>query len=648
MRQIGRHQGSHHLLPLDLTRAPRYSLRMAERPSSKSPPIIALRGAALAYGDKVLFRDADISVTPGDRICLIGRNGSGKSTLMRALAGEIEIDGGDRFVQPGARVGYLPQNPAMPPGVTVWAHVADALPEEDQGRPREHEVDAVLVHLNLDPNRLVDTLSGGESRRVAIARALVARPEVLLLDEPTNHLDLPTIEWLEGELQRFRGGLLLISHDRAFLRKLSNRTYWIDRTLVRRHGAGFSEFADWADKVMDDEETEGRRLDKKLVEETRWLREGLTARRKRNMGRVRALQGLRREKVEKLQRQGNVQFTLKETDRSGQLVLEALDVCKRYTADDGSETMIADRFSTVVRRRDRIGLIGRNGAGKTTLLRMLIGTEAPDSGRVRVGFGVEIVYFDQKRESLNPDTTPWATLCPGGGDTVEVGGRPRHVVSYLRDFLFEDRQATSPVRTLSGGERNRLLLARLFAQKHNLVVLDEPTNDLDVETLELLEEVLADYDGTILLVSHDRDFLDRVATSTIVVEGNGEIEEYVGGYSDYLRQRPEPGAGTSAHDSGRKSGTPAGKTQKKLPLVKLGYKEQRALDALPDTIAGLETEIETLREKFADSGLYSRDPKAFVRTSDRLAAAVAELERAEESWFDLEARREAQEEARAG
>ena len=622
---------------------------MVERPpSSRTPPLIALRGADLAFGDKVLFRDADISVAPGDRICLVGRNGGGKSTLMRALAGEIEVDKGERFTQPGARIGYLPQDPPMPPGVTVWSHVAAALPEEDQGRPREHEVDAVLVHLNLDGDRMLETLSGGEARRVAIARALVSKPDVLLLDEPTNHLDLPTVEWLESELQRFRGGLLLISHDRAFLRKLSNRTYWIDRAKLRRNSTGFADFADWADKVLEDEEAENRRMDKKIAEETKWLREGLTARRKRNMGRVRNLQGMRQEKVERLKRQGNVQFTLKETDRSGQLVLEALDISKRYVTEEGRETVIADRFSTLVRRRERIGFIGRNGAGKTSLLRMLIGTEAPDSGRVRIGFGVETVYFDQKRESLNPDTTPWATLCPGGGDTVEIGGRPRHVVSYLRDFLFEERQATSPIKTLSGGERNRLLLARLFSQKHNLVVLDEPTNDLDVETLELLEEVLSEYDGTILLVSHDRDFLDRVVTSTVVVDGGGAIEEYVGGYSDYLRQRPAPAAEPTARDGGRGTTASEAKGERKPSAAKLGYKEQRELDGLPDRIAALEGEIETLREIFADPELYSRDPEKFARTSDRLSVAAAELEAAEERWLELEARREALEEARAG
>ena len=624
---------------------------MAERTSPNTPPIIALRGAALAFGDKLLFRDADLAVMPGDRICLVGRNGSGKSTLMRALAGEMEIDAGARFVQPGARIGYLPQDPVMPPGVGVWAHVAAALPDEDQGRPREHEVDAVLVRLGLDGDRLVETLSGGEARRAAIARALVARPDVLLLDEPTNHLDLPTIEWLEGELTRFRGGMLLISHDRAFLRKLSNRTYWVDRTIVRRHSSGFSDFADWADKVMEDEETEGRRLDKKIAEETRWLREGLTARRKRNMGRVRQLLGMRREKVEKLKRQGSVQFTLKETDRSGQLVLEALDISKRYitdgSGDNAAETVIAERFSTIVRRRDRIGFIGRNGAGKTSLLRMLIGTEAPDQGRVRIGFGVETVYFDQKRESLNPDSTPWAMLCPGGGDTVEIGGRPRHVVSYLRDFLFEERQATSPIRTLSGGERNRLLLARLFSKKHNLVVLDEPTNDLDVETLELLEEVLSEYDGTILLVSHDRDFLDRVVTSTIAVEGDGEIVEYPGGYSDYLSQRPDPEVPARARRAETKPAAPAA-ARARQRQAKLGYKEQRELDRLPDRIAALEAEIAAARETLSDAGLYSRDAKAFTRTSERLAAAAAELEAAEESWLDLEARREALEVVGAG
>ena len=466
------------------------------------------------------------------------------------------------------------------------------------------------------------------------------------MDEPTNHLDLPTVEWLEGELQRYRGGLLLISHDRAFLRKLSNRTYWIDRAKVRRSSSGFVDFPEWADKVMEDEDTENRRMDKKIAEETRWLREGLTARRKRNMGRVRQLQGMRQDKGERLKRAGNVQFTLKETERSGQLVLEALDISKRYTTEENQETVICDHFSTLVRRRERIGFIGRNGAGKTSLLRMLIGTELPDRGRVRVGFGVETVYFDQKRESLDPDTTPWATLCPGGGDTIEIGGRPRHVVSYLRDFLFEERQAISPVKTLSGGERNRLLLARLFSQKHNLVVLDEPTNDLDVETLELLEEVLSEYDGTILLVSHDRDFLDRVVTSTVVVEGDGDIQEYVGGYTDYLRQRPEPASQDYTREARPKPAEQASKAQKKKRAVKLSYKEQRQLDGLPDTIAALEAEIEALRDTFADPSLYARDPKGFARTSDRLAAVAPELKAAEERWLELEERREALEEAR--
>jgi len=616
---------------------------MAER-ASNTPPIVALRGARLAYADKVIFDDADLAVAPGDRICLVGRNGGGKSTLMRALSDEVELDGGERFVQPGARIGYLPQDPPMPPGVSVRAHVADALPDEDQGRPREHEVDAILVHLNLDGDRTVDTLSGGESRRVAIARALISKPDVLLLDEPTNHLDLPTIEWLEGELRRFRGGLLLISHDRAFLRGLSNRTYWIERGVLRRNGSGFAEFAEWSEKVLEDEEAEARRLDKKITQETRWLREGLTARRKRNMGRVRALQGLRQEKVQRLKRQGNVQFTLKETDRSGQLVIEALDISQRFATEGRAETVIADRFSTLIKRGDRVGFIGRNGAGKTSLLRMLIGEDKPDTGRVRVGFGVETVYFDQRRESLNPDTTPWATLCPGGGDTVEVGGRPKHVVTYLREFLFEERQATSPIKTLSGGERNRLLLARLFSQKHNLVVLDEPTNDLDVETLELLEEVLADYDGTILLVSHDREFLDRVVTSTIAVEDDGVIEEYPGGYSDYLSQRKRVEPDKPAREAAAK----AEPEKRARTAVKLSYKDQRELDGLPDRIAGLEAEIEGLRGTLAAADLYTRDPDGFSKATARLAEAAADLAHAEDRWLELEAMREALEEARAG
>ena len=598
----------------------------------------ALRGAALAYGDRVLFHDADLAIYSDDRVCLVGRNGSGKSTLIRILAGDVEIDAGERFVQPGVRIGHLPQNPVVPLQVSVRDHVMAAVPADVSGPGRESQVDDILANLALAGDRVVETLSGGEFRRVAIARLLAGQPDVMLLDEPTNHLDLPTIAWLESWLHRFTGALLLVSHDRAFLRSLSARTYWIDRAVVHRSASGFSGFAEWSEAVLAAEETRNRKRDKRIVEELRWLREGLTARRKRNMGRVRALADLRSRKRGQLQRQGSVRFTLEEGERSGQLVIEAQDVSKRHKTEDGRDLVIVNRFSMIVRRRDRIGFIGRNGAGKTSLLRLLIGRDKPDSGRVRVGHGVETVYFDQRRESLDLDRTPWSVLCPGGGDMVEVAGRSRHVVSYLRDFLFEERQATSPVRTLSGGERNRLLLARLFAQRHNLVVLDEPTNDLDVETLELLEDVLADYDGTILMVSHDRDFLDRVVTSTVALEGDGVVSEYPGGYSDYLVQRPDPMPAAATGRVAKKTKTVS---RNGMPADKLGHMEQRELDQLPSRIAALEAEISEVQDALSDPDLYRRDPRSFASKADHLATARTALEEAEARWIQLEDRRTA-------
>ena len=602
------------------------------------PPIIALRDAALSVGDKVLFNEANVSIANGDRICLVGRNGSGKSSLLKVLAGDNEIDSGQRFVQPGSRIGYLPQDPLMPKAVSVWRYVSEGVSEHELKKGMEYQVDSMLLALNLDGAQLAETLSGGETRRLAIARALLSTPDILLLDEPTNHLDLPTIEWLEKELLRYRGGLLLISHDRAFLRRLTNKTYWIDRTVVRRNSSGFAEFPDWSEKVLEDEETEFRQLNKKIAEETRWLREGLTARRKRNMGRVRQLQELNQKKIERLRTQGTVEFTVKETERSGQLVLQARNISKTYADNEGDEKIIAKDFSTIIKRRDRIGLIGKNGAGKTTLLRMLIGEEKPESGKVKIGVSVAPVYYDQKRESLDLNASLWSTLCPGGGDTINVGGRDRHVVSYLRDFLFEEKQALSQVKTLSGGERNRLLLARLFSRPHNLVVLDEPTNDLDIETLELLEEVLSDYDGTIILVSHDRDFLDKVVTSTIALEGNGFIEEYPGGYSTYLEQSRQLSSPSHKlqNSSQRKLTVRRGSELK----TKLTYNEQRELDGLPKIISDLEAKGSLLQEKLSNTDFYLADPEKYTLFSQQLIDIKRQIESAEERWISLEECRE--------
>ena len=603
------------------------------------PPIIALREAALSVGDKILFNEANISIADGDRICLVGRNGSGKSTLLKVLAGEREIDSGQRFVQPGSKIGYLPQDPVIPKESSLRTYIGAGLEKDEINTGHEYQIENMMITLGLDGGQSLETLSGGETRRLAIARALISNPDILLLDEPTNHLDLPTIEWFENELSRYRGGLLLISHDRAFLRRLTNKTYWIDRAVVRRNSAGFAEFSSWSEKIMADEEAEFRLLNKKIAEETKWLREGLTARRKRNMGRVRNLQELNQKKIDRLRRQGNVEFTLKEAERSGQLVLEAKNIFKTYLSNDGDDKIIVSGFSTIIKRQDRVGLIGKNGVGKTSLLRMLIGEDKPDSGKVKIGISVTPVYYDQKRESLDLSASLWSTLCPEGGDTIDVGGRKRHVVSYLRDFLFEEKQAISPVRTLSGGERNRLLLARLFSKEHNLVVLDEPTNDLDVETLELLEEVLSDYKGTIIIVSHDRDFLDRVATSTIVLEGNGHVEEYPGGYSTYIQQSSNKGAPTEQLSNINKKKSIA--RRKNNGTEKLSYKDQRELDALPNLITDLLAEELKIQEKLNDPDFYRADPEQFNLLSKQLMEIKENIQNSEERWIFLEEQREA-------
>ncbi|GAB4181310.1 MAG: ATP-binding cassette domain-containing protein [Thalassobaculales bacterium] len=594
------------------------------------PPLIALRGATIRLAERLLVEEADIAVARGERIALVGRNGSGKTTLLKALAGWIEPDRGERFVQPGARIAYLPQDPLLPAEQSVRDHVIEGLP----AGARPHEAEAAISGLGLDGDALLGTLSGGGRRRAALARALAGRPDVLLLDEPTNHLDLPSIEWLEATLQAHPAGILTISHDRAFLEHLSRRLYWLDRGRLHRLNDGFAGFEDWSEKLLADEAAQAHRLARRIESETKWLREGISARRKRNQGRVRALADLRRERREWRRQVGNVDLSAQAAEAPGTLALEAVALTK--AAPDGR--LLVDRFSNRILKGDRVGIIGPNGAGKSTLLKLLIGRESPDSGRVRQGFGLEIAYFDQTRESLSPEATPWSTLCPDGGDSVFIAGRPRHVVSYLKDFLFDDRQATQKIASLSGGERNRLLLARLFSQPHNLLVLDEPTNDLDLETLDLLEEAVASYAGTVILVSHDRDFLDRTVTSILAFEGGGRITEYAGGYTDYLAQRPPP-PGEAPRDRPAARSAPA--PQPARQATRLSYKEQRELDLLPARIAALEGEIAGLEARLADPDLYRRDPAGFAAATARLNAARAELSAAEDSWLALEERREA-------
>ncbi|MYZ50040.1 ABC-F family ATP-binding cassette domain-containing protein, partial [Propylenella binzhouense] len=496
-----------------------------------APPLLSLRGIRLTFGGTPLLSDVALAVGPGERLCLVGRNGSGKSTLLKIAAGLVEPDAGERVVRQGVTIRYLPQEPDLSAFATTLA-VAEAglAPGDDPYRAAY-----LLQQLGLDGSEDPKRLSGGEARRAALAQALAPEPDVLLLDEPTNHLDLPAIEWLEAELAASRSALVLISHDRRFLERLSRATIWLDRGASRRLEEGFAAFEAWRDQVFEQEERERDRLDKKILMELDWVRYGVTARRKRNQGRMRALEAMRKERREARRRVGSVSFTAGEGATSGKQVIEATDVSKAY----GGRPIVRD-LSLRVLRGDRIGIVGPNGAGKTTLVKLLTGALAPDSGTVRLGTNLEMVALDQRRDALDPRWTVVEALTRGAGDTVMVGGAPKHVVSYMKDFLFAPEQANTPVSVLSGGERGRLMLARALAAPSNLLVLDEPTNDLDLETLDLLQEMLADYAGTVLLVSHDRDFLDRTVNAVLVSEGDGRWTEYAGGYSDMLAQRGAP------------------------------------------------------------------------------------------------------------
>jgi len=596
-------------------------------------PQLALRNATVTFGGKPLFADITMSLGRGERVCLVGANGSGKSTILKILAGEAELDGGERFVQPGITIGSLPQNPDFSHGGSVATYVSHGLPDPEA---EAYKVDAALDHLSLDGDRDISTLSGGEGRRAALARVLVAAPDLLLLDEPTNHLDLPTIEWLEEELAAFSGGILMISHDRTFLTKLTKRLLWLDRGRMFEMDGGFAAFEDWSNGIIDQEAAESYRLQKRIEQEEYWLQRGVTARRARNEGRRRNLFALRQQRTDALKARGTAKLALSDAEASGQIVCEATSVTKRFQRPDGSEVTIVDNFSTRIQRGDRIGLIGPNGAGKSTLLKLLTGQMEPDSGRIKLGTNLLPLYLDQRRTVFDLDKTLWQTLAPGGGDSIMVRGQQRHVVAYLRDFLFSDKQATMTVRTLSGGERARLMLARLFAQPSNLIVLDEPTNDLDMDTLDLLQEVLSEYDGTLLLVSHDRDFLDRLTTSIIAVEGEGDVAEYPGGYSDYLLQRP-----SKSKTEVKAVKKPVAESAAAAPRVsvRLSSKEQRELDDLPVRLATLEKEIQVIETALADPALYAKDAQKFAKASELLAAKKSALSDFELRWLELDEKR---------
>ncbi|MFL5006314.1 MAG: ABC-F family ATP-binding cassette domain-containing protein [Microvirga sp.] len=606
-------------------------LKAAQEPLAIVPPLLHLRNVALTFGGTPLLTEAELAIGPGERTCLVGRNGSGKSTLLKIAAGLAEPDRGSRFAQPGATIRYLPQEPDLSGHPTTLAYVEAGLgPGDDPHRARY-----VLDELGLTGEEAPSNLSGGEARRAALARVLAPEPDILLLDEPTNHLDLPAIEWLEAELSGLRSAVVLVSHDRRFLENLSQATVWLDRGVTRRVDRGFADFEPWRDAILEQEERDRHKLDRKLAAEADWLRYGVTARRKRNQRRVRALDAMRAEFREQRRAAGLAAMTLSEAELSGKLVVEAKAVSKSF---DG-KAIVRD-LSLRVLRGDRLGIVGPNGAGKTTLLNLLTGSLAPDAGSVRLGANLRMAALDQRRESLTPDATVAETLTGGGGEWVEVGGQRKHVVAYMKDFLFAPEQARTPVSALSGGERNRLTIARALAQPSNLLVLDEPTNDLDLETLELLQELVADYPGTVLAVSHDRDFLDRVVTATLVAEGEGRWVEYAGGYTDMVRQR---GSGVAAmvtkdtRPAGRKAAAIAKPAASKR---KLSFNERHDLGTLPARIADLQSLIADLQSALGDAGLYKRDPALFEKISAALASAQSDLWAAENRWLALEMLRE--------
>ena len=597
-------------------------------------PLLQMSDISLTFGGDPVFDDLSLVVQPGDRVALVGRNGSGKSTLMKVMAGLVEPDRGDIVVPPGISVGYMEQDPDMT-GFSTLGEFASAGLEPGE----MYKVERAGEGLKFDPDRAVSTASGGERRRAALARLMAEAPDLMLLDEPTNHLDIEAIGWLEEELKATRAAFVLISHDRAFLRELTRATLWIDRGMVRRQERGFEGFEAWRDKIWDEEDMARHKLNRKIKAEARWAVEGISARRKRNMGRVRALQDLRAERAAQIKRQGAAALELSSGPKSGKKVIDAKELNKAYDGND-----IVRNFSITVQRGDRVAFVGPNGVGKTTLIKMLMGEVQPDAGTVTLGTNLLPAVFDQARSKLDPEMSLWDSLTgdpdmrvSGKADQVMVRGNPKHVVGYLKEFLFDERQARAPVRSLSGGEKARLLLAKLMAKESNLLVMDEPTNDLDVETLDLLQELLDDYDGTVLLVSHDRDFLDRVATTTVAMEGNGRAVVYAGGWTDYRRQRQADDPNKTAEKSKPKAEKVK---QEKAPKEGLSFTEKHRLEALPGVIDRLGAEIAKLEDFMADPDLFTKEPVKFQKATEALVERQKALAAAEEEWLMLEEKAE--------
>ena len=597
-----------------------------------APPLLHLQDIQLTIGGQTLLAGAELAIHESDSIALVGRNGSGKSTMLKIAAALVEPDKGERFFQPGTTLRYLPQEPDLSAFKTVLDYVEDGLAPGDD----HYRAQYLLDELGLSGKETPSEISGGEARRAALARVLAPQPDILLLDEPTNHLDLPAIEWLESELKQVRSAKVIISHDRRFLDNLTHNVVWIDRGTARRMNRGFAHFEAWRDELFEQEQIEEQKLKMKILAEEDWIRYGVTARRKRNVRRLGELHDLRTKKQQMATNrpQGNVRMSASESESSGKSVIRAKNIAKSYEG----RAVVKD-FSIEILRGDRIGIVGPNGAGKSTLINLLTGALEPDSGAIRLGTNLQMMTLDQKRESLNPDWTLKETLTTHGGDMVEVGGASRHVVSYMKDFLFRPEQARSPISVLSGGERGRLMLARALAKPSNFLVLDEPTNDLDLETLDLLQEVINDYSGTVLLVSHDRDFLDRLCATTLYAEGDGRWTEYAGGYTDMVAQR---GTGVEARKTSKEKQLKAAKRTEAnaAPPPKerkgLTFKDKHLLENLPAKMEEIEGKIARLRTRLEDPDLFTNDPETFNKAAKALEAQEELLAKAEEKWLELE------------
>lgn len=594
-------------------------------------PLLQLNEISLTFGGDPIFDGLSLVAQPGDRVALVGRNGSGKSTLMKVMGGLVEPDSGEVIAGPGVSVGYMEQEPDLSGFATLGDFAAHGLDESEM-----YKVERAGAGLKFDPARPVETASGGECRRAALARLMAGGPDLMLLDEPTNHLDIEAIAWLESELKATRKGYILISHDRAFLQALTLATLWIDRGMVKRQERGFGEFEAWRDATWEEEDTQRHKLNRKIKAEARWAVEGISARRKRNQGRVRALQELRAERAGQITRQGAAAMAFEAGKKSGRKVIEATQITKAF-----GDKKILEPFDITINRGDRIALVGPNGVGKTTLLNMMIGREEPDTGTIKLGTNLELALFDQSRAQLDGDMTLWESLTgdpemrvSGKADQVMVRGMPKHVVGYLKEFLFDEKQARAPVRSLSGGEKARLLLAKLMARSSNFLVLDEPTNDLDIETLDLLQDLLGQYDGTVVLVSHDRDFLDRVAVTTIAMEGDGKATVYAGGWSDYIAQRNQDDFGESVVKSKRSASK--GKEKEEAPKSGLSFTEKHRLETIPAEMEQLEAEISKLQELMSDPELFTANPVKFQKATDALIERQSKLDVAEEEWMLLE------------